>query len=67
MGYDINLIFKIVGVGILLGAAHYILKSSGKEDYAILATLGGLGIVLIWVVQLLGSFFDQVRSVFRLF
>jgi stage III sporulation protein AC len=67
MGYDVNLIFKIVGVGILVGAAHYILKNSGKEDYAFLATLGGLGLVLIWVVQLLGNFFDQVRSVFKLF
>jgi len=67
MGYDVNLIFKIIGIGILVGVAHYVLKSSGKEDYALIATLGGLGIVLIWVVQLLGTFFDQVRSVFRLF
>ncbi|MBE3584704.1 MULTISPECIES: stage III sporulation protein AC [Desulfofundulus] len=67
MGYDINLIFKIIGIGILVGVAHYVLKNSGKEDYAVIATLGGLGIVLIWVVQLLGGFFDQVRSVFKLF
>ena len=31
---DVNLIFKIAGVGILVAAAHWILKSSGKEDYA---------------------------------
>ncbi|GAB6274719.1 MAG: stage III sporulation protein AC [Peptococcaceae bacterium] len=66
MGFDIDLIFKIVGVGILVSAAHYVLKNSGKEDYAFLATLGGLTIVLIWVIQLLGNFFDQVRTVFKL-
>jgi stage III sporulation protein AC len=66
MGFDIDLIFRIVGVGILVSAAHYVLKNSGKEDYAFLATLGGLTIVLIWVIQLLGNFFDQVRAVFKL-
>ena len=66
MGFDIDLIFRIVGVGILVSAAHYVLKNSGKEDYAFLATLGGLTIVLIWVIQLLGNFFDQVRTVFKL-
>ncbi|HBQ28890.1 stage III sporulation protein AC [Peptococcaceae bacterium SCADC1_2_3] len=66
MGFDIDLIFRIVGVGILVSAAHYVLKNSGKEDYAFLATLGGLAIVLIWVIQLLGNFFDQVRTVFKL-
>jgi len=67
MGFDINIIFKIVGIGILLGAAQYILKYSGREEYAFIATLAGLGIVLFWVVQLLGVFFDQVKSVFKLF
>ena len=66
MGFDIDLIFRIIGVGILVSAAHYVLKNSGKEDYAFLATLGGLTIVLIWVIQLLGNFFDQVRAVFKL-
>lgn len=66
MGFDIDLIFKIVGIGILVSAAHYVLKNSGKEDYAFIATLSGLVIVLIWVIQLLGNFFEQVRTVFKL-
>ncbi|RPF49241.1 stage III sporulation protein AC [Thermodesulfitimonas autotrophica] len=64
---NIDLIFKIAGVGILTAVLHAMLKQAGKEDLAHLATLAGVGIVLIWVVQLLGSLFNEVQSVFKLF
>lgn len=64
---DINLIFKIAGVGILVAAAHWILKSSGKEDYAFITTVGGVAVVLVWVIQELATLFDQVKAVFKLF
>lgn len=67
MGSDIDLIFKIAGVGILVASAHYVLKSAGKEDYAFITTLGGVAVVLVWVISQLGSLFEKVRSVFRLF
>jgi stage III sporulation protein AC len=43
------------------------LKHAGKEDLAHLATLAGVAIVLIWVIQLLGTLFSEVQSVFKLF
>lgn len=67
MGSDVDLIFKIAGVGILVAAVHWILKSAGKEDYAFITTLGGMAVVLVWVIYRLGSLFDQVKSVFKLF
>jgi len=67
LGSDINLIFKIAGVGILVAAAHWILKSAGKEDYAFITTVGGVAVVLVWVIYQLGSLFEQVKSVFKLF
>ncbi|AEF94962.1 stage III sporulation protein AC [Desulfotomaculum nigrificans CO-1-SRB] len=67
MNGNIDLIFKIAGVGILTAVLSTILKEYKKDDYAILATLGGLTVVLFWVVQLLGGLFDQVKSVFKLF
>ncbi|WP_018084978.1 stage III sporulation protein AC [Desulfurispora thermophila] len=67
MGSNIDLIFKIAGVGILVAAAHWVLKSAGKEDYAFITTLGGVAIVLMWVIYQLGNLFEQVKSVFRLF
>lgn len=67
MGNSIDLIFKIAGVGILVAVLNSILKHAGKEEQGHLVTLAGLAIVFMWVIQLLGSLFDQVKSVFKLF
>jgi len=67
MGNSIDLIFKIAGVGILVAVLNSILKHAGKEEQGHLVTLAGLAIVFMWVIQLLASLFDQVKSVFRLF
>lgn len=67
MGDDIDIIFKIAGVGILTAVLHSVLRHAGKEEQAQLATLAGVAIVLIWVIQLLGRLFEQVKSVFHLF
>lgn len=64
---SIDLIFKIAGVGILVAVLNSILKHAGKEEQGHIVTLAGLAIVFIWVIQLLGNLFDQVKSVFRLF
>lgn len=67
MGADIDLIFKIAGIGILVAVAHIILKNSGKEDYGLVVTLTGIAVVLIMVIQMLGNLFNEVKSVFKLF
>ncbi|MDD2443047.1 MAG: stage III sporulation protein AC [Desulfotomaculaceae bacterium] len=67
MGGNIDLIFKIAGVGILVAVLHTILKHAGKEEQGHLVALAGIAIVFVWVVQLLGNLFDQVKSVFKLF
>ncbi|MHB1042152.1 MAG: stage III sporulation protein AC [Eubacteriales bacterium] len=64
---NVDLIFKIAGVGLLVAVLHSVLKNAGKEDQAQIAAIAGVAVVFMWVVQLLGSLFDQVRSVFRLF
>lgn len=64
---DVDLIFKIVGIGILLAVAHTILKSAGKEDISFWATTLGLAVALLLVIDLLGDLFNQVKSVFKLF
>ncbi|KJS00803.1 MAG: stage III sporulation protein AC [Peptococcaceae bacterium BRH_c4a] len=51
----------------MVAAAHWVLKSAGKEDYAFITTLGGVAVVLVWVIYQLGNLFDQVKSVFKLF
>ncbi len=64
---EVDLIFRIAGVGILVSAAHWILKSSGKEDYAFITTVGGVAVVLVWVLQEMAQLFDEVKSVFSFF
>jgi stage III sporulation protein AC len=67
MGSSIDLIFKIAGVGILAAVLNTILKHAGKEEQGHIVTLAGLAIVFMWVIQLLATLFEQVKSVFRLY
>lgn len=67
MGNSIDLIFKIAGVGILVAVLSAILKHAGKEEQGHIVTLAGLAIVFMWVIQLLATLFEQVKSVFRLY
>ncbi|HHU85604.1 MAG: stage III sporulation protein AC [Pelotomaculaceae bacterium] len=67
MGSSIDLIFKIAGVGILVAVLNAILKHAGKEEQGHIVTLAGLAIVFMWVIQLLATLFEQVKSVFRLY
>ena len=64
---ELDIIFKIAGVGILVSVIHAALKQAGKEDMAQLSTLAGFALVLFWVVQLLGRLFSTVQEVFKLF
>jgi len=64
---DVDLIFKIVGIGILLAVAQTILKSTGKEDIGFWVTTLGIAVALLMVIDLLGNLFTQVKSVFKLF
>ena len=64
---EIDIIFKIAGIGILTAVLHSVLKSVGKEDLAGLATLAGLAVVLYMVIDLLSELFIHVRTVFMLY
>ncbi|MTI79978.1 MAG: stage III sporulation protein AC [Firmicutes bacterium] len=64
---SIDIIFRIAGIGILVAALHTVLKNCGKEEYANWVTVGGVVVILFWVIDFLGSFFTEVKSVFNLF
>ncbi|NLW45900.1 MAG: stage III sporulation protein AC [Firmicutes bacterium] len=63
---DINLIFKIAGIGILVSVLNMVLKQAGKEEQAQMLTLAGVIIVLLMVIQLVQKLFTDIRSVFGL-
>lgn len=63
---DINLLFKIAAVGILVAVLHQVLVRAGREDQAMMTTLAGLVIVLSMVIQQISSLFNTVRTLFDL-
>lgn len=64
---SVSIILKIAGVGILVSALHGILKEAGKENYAFYATLAGILIVFLMLIDMIGQFYDNVKSVFQLY
>ena len=63
---DIDLIFKIAGTGIIVAVLNLVLKRAEREEQAMMTTLEGLIVVLVVIVQEIGSLFDTVKSVFGL-
>ncbi len=63
---NIDIIFRIAGIGILIAILSIVLKQAKKEEQAEMLTLAGVVVVLIMVVQLMNQLFTVVRSVFNL-
>ncbi|MCI6537236.1 MAG: stage III sporulation protein AC [Eubacterium sp.] len=63
---NVNLIFKIAAVGILVTVIGQILKHSGREEHAFLTSLAGLLIVLFWIVPYIYDLFEKVKDLFAL-
>ena len=63
---DVDFIFQVAGIGIIVAVLNHLLVRSGREDQAMLTTLAGLVVVLIMVVTEIGNLFDTVKSVFGL-
>ncbi len=63
---NIDLLFKIAGIGIIIAVIHQILSKAGREDQAMMVTLAGMVIVLTVVIKEISSLFQTVRTVFNL-
>lgn len=63
---DIDLIFKIAAIGIIVAVLNQLLVRSGREEQAMLTTLAGLIVVLSIIVVEISDLFDTVKSVFGL-
>lgn len=64
---NIDIIFKIAAVGIIVTIVCQILKKSDREDIATIVSLAGLIIVLTVVLDMVTELFDSIRSIFDLF
>ncbi len=63
---DINLIFKIAAVGILVSVLSQVLKHSGREEQAFLTSLAGLILVLLWIIPYISELFATIETLFSL-
>lgn len=62
---DVQLIFKIAAVGIIVTILNQVLVRSGREEQATMTTLAGLVVVLMIVAQKIAQLLDLVQSLFR--
>ena len=63
---DVDLIFKIAAIGILVAVLNVLLVRSGREEQAMMTTLAGLVVVLMMLVQQISDLFDLVKTLFSL-
>lgn len=63
---DVNLIFKIAAIGIIVAVLNQLLVRSGREDQAMMTTLAGLIVVLYMLIDQIAALFETIKSVFGL-
>ncbi len=63
---NIDLIFKIAAVGIIVAILNQLLIRSGREEQAMMTTLAGLIVVLMMIIQQIDMLFKTIKSVFNL-
>ena len=63
---DVDLIFKIAAIVILVAVLNLVLARSGREEQAMMTTLAGLVVVLMMLVRQISDLFDLIKSLFSL-
>ena len=63
---DIDLIFTIAAIGIIVAVLNQLLIRSGREEQAMMTTLAGLIVVLMMVIQQIDVLFQSIKSIFGL-
>jgi len=63
---DVDLIFKVAAIGILVAVLNQLLVRSGREDQAMMTTLAGLVVVLFMVIDQISMLFETIKDVFDL-
>ena len=61
---NVDLIFKIAGMGIIVAVLSQLLKRAERDDQALMITIAGLVVVLLMLVNEISTLFDTVKSVF---
>lgn len=63
---EVDLIFRIAAIGILVAVLNQLLIRSGREEQALMTTLAGLIVVLMMIVTQIDTLFQTIKSIFQL-
>lgn len=67
MGVNVDLIFKIGAIGILIAVLNIVLDRAGRGEYAMMTTLAGIVVVLMMVIKEINTLFNAVKTMFNLY
>lgn len=62
---DVDLIFKIAAIGILVAVLNQLLIRSGREEQGLMVVLAGLVVVLMMLVQKISDLFELIKTLFQ--
>ena len=63
---DVDLIFKIAAVGILVAVLNILLQRSGRDEQALMTSIAAFVVVLMVIVQKISELFDMIKTLFEL-
>lgn len=63
---DVDLVFKIAAIGILVAVLNILLSRAGRDEQALMTTIAGLVVVLVLVIQKISELFYLIKSLFSL-
>lgn len=63
---NVDLIFKIAAIGIIVAVLHQLLLRSGREEQALMVTIAGIVVVMMMLVGEISEFFETVKTMFDL-
>ena len=63
---NVDFIFKIAAIGIVVAVFNQLLQRSGREEQAMMTTIAGLIVVLMMIVTEISNLFDTIKSIFNL-
>ena len=62
---DLDLVFKIAAIGIIVSILNQVLSRSGRDEQATMTTLAGLVVVLMMLAQKIAELFELVKTLFE--
>ena len=66
MDVNVDMIFRIAAIGIIVSVLNQVLTRAGRDDQAMMTTLAGLLVVLYLIINMVSDFFQTVKTVFML-